>query len=410
MGVFILNSLSVLTILVLGVFSIRRLLFNLTAAFTKIDWSIKGSKSYQPFVMILMPCHNEESVISETLSALLKIEYPTEKLEIVIVDDLSSDSTLKIAQKYEKEHDHVHTLQRSGINSVRGKAVALNEALDKFTRAEIIYFIDADHRIKSDGLIRLVRHFSDNKVGAVGGRCVPWNKYDAIISNYVYIESLVHYRLTMYASDKLGLAPGILGSNFCIRRSLLEEAGYFNEKSLTEDIELTAQVNKLGYIVKYDVTSISEHEAPNSIKSYILQHLRWNRGYNDVARSHWRDILRNKSVPLLRRFDEVIFSLGYMDRLFFMVAFGLTLLKIFALPSFFFPLWVWIIFLGLPASQILTALYVERERISMYFRLPLILSMFSIDIYVALVAIYQDIMKKPAQWDKTFRAGDGFKS
>jgi 1,2-diacylglycerol 3-beta-glucosyltransferase len=230
------------------------------------------------------------------------------------------------------------------------------------------------------------------------------------MSSYVYLESLVHHRITMYASDRLRIAPGILGSNFCMRRPLLEKVGGFNDNSLTEDIDLTARIYELGYIVKYDVTSVSEHEAPTSIRAYILQHLRWNRGFNQVARSHWRFILDNKRLNILRRIEEILFSLGYLDRFFFFVAFCLTLLSLFILPAFQFPYAVWLIFLGIPAFQILTALMVERERISMYFRLPFVLSMFSIDIYVALIARYQDVVKKPNRWYKTCRAGDDAKT
>lgn len=406
MCIFVLNCLTILVLVVLGIFSIRRLVFALTAVFTRIDWGIRIPNSHRPFVTILIPCHNEQSVIAQTIDALLNIEYPKEQLEIVVIDDVSSDDTLKIARAYEKEYSHIHTLERSKVDRIRGKAAALNEALTKFTRGEIVYFIDADHRLKPDALIRLVRHFSDHKVGAVSGRCIPWNKYDSIISSYVYLESLVHHRVTMYASDRLGLAPGILGSNFCILRSLLEKLGCFNEKSLTEDLDLTVRIYEHGYIVKYDVTSITEHEAPDSIKSYISQHLRWNRGFNEVAKSHWRHILNNNRIPFLRRIEVAIFSLGYVDRLFFFAAFGLTLLSLSVFPSFHFPFWVWLFLLGFPAFEILTALLVEREQISMYFQLPLILSMFSLDVFVTLKAVYQGLAKRPNRWNKTPRVGD----
>jgi cellulose synthase/poly-beta-1,6-N-acetylglucosamine synthase-like glycosyltransferase len=201
----------------------------------------------------------------------------------------------------------------------------------------------------------------------------------------------------------LGLAPGVLGSNFCIRRSLIEEIGLFNEDRLTEDIDLTVSIYEHGYIVKYDVTGITEHEAPDTVKNYILQHLRWNRGFNEVSRNHWRRILNNKKIPILRRMEEVLFSLGYLDRMFFSLAFMLTLISVYGLGSFHFPIWVWLFFLGSPALEILTAFIVERERFSMYLRLPLILSMFTVDIFVALRAVYEDFTKKPTNWYKTPR-------
>jgi len=76
------------------------------------------------------------------------------------------------------------------------------------------------------------------------------------------------------------------------------------------------------------------------------------------------------------------------------------------MPSYRFPYWVWPIFLGLPLFQILIALILERERMNIYLRLPLILSMFSVDILVSLTALYQDITQKPTRWYKTLRIGD----
>jgi cellulose synthase/poly-beta-1,6-N-acetylglucosamine synthase-like glycosyltransferase len=410
MTILILNVLTILVLVVLGVFSIRRLLFASTAAFTRIDSDRSTADSDLPVVTILIPCHNEDTVISKTLDTLLKMQYPREKLEIVVIDDLSSDDTLKIADGYAKEYDHITVHERSRGTNSRSKAAALNEALARFWRGEIVYFIDADHLVRSDALARLVRHFSDPKVGAVNGRSIPWNRHDSIVSSYVYLESLVHHRVTMYASDRLGLAPGVLGSNFCIRRSLLEKLGCFDEDSLTEDLELTVGIYEQGYKIKYDVTGITEHEAPNNARSYLLQHLRWNRGFNQVARTHWRRILRNDSIPLPRRIEEAMFSLGYVDRFFFLIAFALTFVSLFVLPSFHFPLWVWLLFLGLPALEILIALAIEGERVSMYLRLPLILSMFSLDIFVALKGLYEDVTRKPTRWTKTQRVGEGLKT
>lgn len=402
---FILNSWTVIIIAFLGIFSLRRLLFALTTIFTKPDWNLDNIESYQPFVTVLVPCHNEENVISQNINALLNIQYPQKKLEIVVIDDLSSDNTFQIIKDFEKRYTHIHAFQRTK-NKVRGKAAALNEALTKFTRGEIIYVVDADHCPKSDALNRLVRHFSDSYIGAVNGRSIPRNRYDSLISSYVYIENLVHNRVAMYAIDKLGLTPAILGSNVCTRRSLYEKIGFYNENRLTEDLDMTLCMYEHGYKVKFDVTSITEHEAPDSIENYILQHLRWNRAYNEVARSDWRKIIFNGKLPLFSRIEQVIFSFGYLDRIFFCIAMGLTILSIMGVNSFHFPYWVWLFFIGLPALEILIGLFVEKERFTMYLRLPLILSMFSVDIFVALKALYQDLIGKPAHWYKTPRAGD----
>jgi cellulose synthase/poly-beta-1,6-N-acetylglucosamine synthase-like glycosyltransferase len=210
----------------------------------------------------------------------------------------------------------------------------------------------------------------------------------------------------MFASDRLDLAPGILGSNFCIRRSLLQEIGGFNEERLTEDIDLTVSIHDKAYTTRYEVTSVTEHEAPNTARGYMLQHLRWNRGFNQVARTHWKNVLTNKNIPLFRRLELIAFSLGYLDRLFFALALGLGVVSLFFLPSYYFPHWVWLIFVGIPGLEILTALFLDDQKISVYLRLPLTLSVFSLDIIVALRGFYHDLIKKPRLWYKTLRVAD----
>ena len=400
------DSLTIFVIVCLGVFTLRRVVFSLTTVFTHVDWDLNISISELPSVTILIPCHNEESVISYTLDSLLRIEYPTEKLEIIVINDFSSDKTLEIARNYEQKYLHIHVINQDQSSGTRGKARALNKAMKRFQKGDLIYFLDADHLLRPDALSRLARHFTDPFVGAASGRSVPRNKYRSMIASYVYVESLIQHRVTMYASDRLNLAPGILGSNFCIRRSLLDRIGLFDEEALTEDIDLTFSVYDQGYIVKYDVTSITEHEAPESIQNYILQHLRWNRGFNKVARSHWWEILKNSAIPLPRRMEQLLFSMGYFDRLLFLAAFGLTVLSLFILPSYHFPLWIWVLFLGVPAFEIMAGLLAEKERASFFIKLPLIMCMFSVDIFVALKGFYQDVIKKPARWDKSPRLDD----
>jgi cellulose synthase/poly-beta-1,6-N-acetylglucosamine synthase-like glycosyltransferase len=404
--IFVLDILTIIVLFVLGIFSLRRLIFLSTALLRRIDWNLIVTTTFLPTVTVFIPCLNEETVIGATLDSLLKIDYPEEKLQIIVIDDGCTDKTLEIAKAYQNKYVNVQTIHRSRECSLGGKAASLNEAISKYKDGEILYFLDADHRPKTDALIRLIRHFSDENVGAVNGRSIPSNKHDALISTYVYIESLVHHRVTMFASDRLGLAPGILGSNFCIRRSLLQRIGGFNEESLTEDLDLTVSIYENDYIIRYEPTSITEHEAPNTIKNYILQHLRWNRGFNQVAQTHWRDILNSRKIPLFRRVELIVFSLGYLDRLFFALALCLSALSLFILPSFHFPLWVWPIFIGIPALGILTALFLDEQKLSVYLRLPLTLSMFSLDIFVALKGFYQDLRKKPRRWYKTLRIAD----
>ena len=118
---------------------------------------------------VLIPAHNEEEVIVETVQAALASDYP--QLEVVVVDDGSTDRTGELLQTHFRHDPRLRIFSQPN----RGKSAALNRALAEAT-SEIVVTIDADTTIERDAVAKLVRHFADSHIGAVAGNVKVGNR------------------------------------------------------------------------------------------------------------------------------------------------------------------------------------------------------------------------------------------
>ena len=119
------------------------------------------SPQYFPSVCIVVPCFNEERTLALTINSLLSLEYPKEKLEVLIVNDGSTDTTQTVAERY-THYPHIKVFKKEN----GGKHTALNLALTH-TKSELIGCLDADSTVKEDALIRLVSVFENFRVAAI---------------------------------------------------------------------------------------------------------------------------------------------------------------------------------------------------------------------------------------------------
>jgi cellulose synthase/poly-beta-1,6-N-acetylglucosamine synthase-like glycosyltransferase len=199
------------------------------------------------------------------------------------------------------------------------------------------------------------------------------------------------------------LAPALLGSNCAYRRSALIAAGAFRSGALLEDSDLTLRLTRLGYRLRFVPESIAWHQVPESIDGYVRQHMRWARGFNDVARDHLIDLLRDRHLPLRVRIESAVFALGYLDRLALLSALGMqTIDRIFG-RAFNFPKSVLQLSLAMPLLQIAAAFRSERVSSAMWLRLPIIPILFGLDILVAARSLIESLLNRPRVWTKTQR-------
>jgi len=193
---------------------------------------------YEPTVSILIPACDEERVIGQFLQRMTELTYPHQKLQVITVDDASSDNTGQIADEFSKRHPFIEVLHRDKKTGGKGKAAAMNAGLKRAT-GEIVLCFDADYYPQRDIVEKLVKEFADPAAGSVQGRPVVLNESQNVVTRLVTLERIGGFRVDQEARDNLGLIPQFGGTVGGFRRSLVEKLGGFDESMLTEDTDLT---------------------------------------------------------------------------------------------------------------------------------------------------------------------------
>ena len=153
------------------------------------------------------------------LQKLTETTYPKSKLDIIAIDDASSDTTGLIADEYAKKYTFIKVLHRDAKVGGKGKPAALNAALKQAT-GEIVVCFDADYTPHPDVVRKIVEKFVDPQVGAVQGRPVVLNEPQNMVTRLIALERIGGYRVDQQARDLLGLIPQFGGTVAGFRRSL----------------------------------------------------------------------------------------------------------------------------------------------------------------------------------------------
>lgn len=223
-----------------------------------------------PKVSIIVPAYNEEKTLKGTVYSLLNLDYPKDKLEIMVVDDGSKDNTLKVAKEFEKKGVRVYTKPNTG------KANSLNFCLKKCS-GELVGCLDADSFVKSDALRKMVGYFEDPKVMAVTPSIKIW-KDDCMLQKMQKMEYLmgVFLRKVFAYLDSIHVTPG----PFTIyRKKFFDKYGGYDEGNLTEDIEVALRIQKYGYRIENVMDANVYTIGPNKFKSLLRQRNRWYVGF-----------------------------------------------------------------------------------------------------------------------------------
>jgi len=241
-----------------------------------------------PFVTFLVPAYNEEKSIEETVENLVKIDYPKNKKEIIIINDGSSDQTGEIAKRLEKKYKQVILFDKS--NS--GKADSLNKAIKK-ARGELIAVTDADSFPNKTALKKMIGHFQDPRVGAVTSRVLVRNK-----ENWLSRFQVLDYSIIAWTRKLLDFVDSVYVTNGPLsiyRKSIVIEVGGFDSKNLTEDIEITWHILSKNYKTRMSYDAIVYTIVPEDFKTWIKQRIRWNLGGIQTIQKYWRTMFRQSA-------------------------------------------------------------------------------------------------------------------
>jgi cellulose synthase/poly-beta-1,6-N-acetylglucosamine synthase-like glycosyltransferase len=318
-----------LIVLVLTVYSIRHYCFTLQRLFGAQQHLHSGLQYAEwPNVVVFVAAHNEESVIADALSALLKVDYPPDRIRIMPVNDRSTDQTRVIVDKFAQAHPgKIQPFHRT--EGKPGKAAALKDATDLVLRenwAELILVFDADYR-PSRGLIKkLVAPFQDVEVGAVMGRVVPENSNHSLLTLLLNLERSGGYQVDQQARTNIAAVAQYGGTVGGMRLSALHEAGGWHDDVLAEDTDITFRLLLKGWKTVYVNNAECYEEVPQSWPVRSRQIGRWAKGHNQALFRHIRQLVQHKELRPMEKWDGLALLAIYVMPLMLVLGWGLALL------------------------------------------------------------------------------------
>lgn len=299
-----------------------------------------------PMVSVIVPAHNEAMVIRKTIETLLNFDYPQNRYEIIVINDNSSDNSAEILSKIQQEHPgrNLTVIHTDSTNGGKGKSNALNLAMG-YVSGSLISIYDADNTPEPDALRLLADALmADDQLSAAVGMFRTRNKNASLLTRCINIETL-STQCTNHAGRcqffKLGM---LTGTNYMIRRSVIEALGGWETDSITEDTELSYRMHSRGYRIQYIPRAVSWQQEPQDLKIWFKQRARWVRGNFQVFTRYFHCLFDSRSKQL--RFE----ILQYMLMIFITtVVCGLcnivSLLSLFGVLQLTTPLatiWNWI--------------------------------------------------------------------
>ena len=223
-------------------------------------------------VSILIPAYNEEEGIEKTLNSVLEMDYPKENLEIIVIDDGSTDRTYELAKKFEsKSHPKISVFRKEN----GGKGSALNYALEK-AKGEIVISMDADTFVKPDALKIMMGHFRNKRVMAVApsmGVHKPKGLWGRIIQIEYYMG--VFLRKSFATMNAIHITPGAFSA---YRKKFFDKYGGYDVGNLTEDLEIALRIQSKHYIIENSSNAVAYTSSPLTFKSLLFQRRRWYVG------------------------------------------------------------------------------------------------------------------------------------
>jgi len=245
-----------------------------------------------PSVAVVVPCFNEAGTIGDTVESLLGLRYPKERLSLILVDDGSTDDTLRELRRFER-HSQVTVLQKEN----GGKHTALNAGIAAAPYAEFIACLDADSLVAPDSLRYVVSCFRHPQVAAATGS-LSIHEPRGLLGHLQYGEYFFSITLRHIISSINGLyvTPGPLS---VYRRSVIQEVGGFRHGHQTEDMEMALRIQRAGYRIENALLARVFTKAPRTLRSLLRQRIRWTSGFLRNMTGEYRDLLWNPRFGVL---------------------------------------------------------------------------------------------------------------
>ena len=247
----------------------------------------------EPLVSILVPAYNEEKTILKTLKSVNHLDYPKERLDVIVIDDGSNDNTKTIVQEYIQDKPHFRLISHQNM----GKAASMNKALTLAT-GEFFACLDADSFVDSLTLKKMLSLYyekNDPKLAIITPAMKVY-KPKNILQKIQWLEYLVIILIARVSShlDSLYVAPGPFS---LYKTAIIKKLGGFDEESIVEDQEVAYKVQKNHYRVTQCFDGYVYTVAPKELKPFYKQRRRWYLG----------------SILCLKKYKKMIANRKYGD-------------------------------------------------------------------------------------------------
>ena len=253
---------------------------------------VRINPDFTPGVSIIIPCFNEEEWIHRTILSCINQDYPIDKLEVIVVDDRSTDGTVKQIEKVvalvhkeaerygTKERLKVHVLEENG-----GKRVALVKGVE-MAKHDLVVFVDSDSFLEPNAIKNLVQPFQDPKMGGVAGRTDVENKYTNAITKLQTVRYYIAFRIMKAAESYFDSVTCLSGPLSCYRKELIIEHtdAWLNQKFLGQPATFGDDRSMTNFILRthrtgYQDTAICSTIVPSNMGFFLKQQMRWKRSW-----------------------------------------------------------------------------------------------------------------------------------
>lgn len=293
---------------------------------TELEWSLlEVENDYKPVVSVLLPIHNESSVVERLIDAICNLDYPADRLEILVLDD-STDHTSELAQARIQQYSasginirHIHRENREGY-----KAGNLIYGIRQ-SAGEFFAIFDADFIPPRNFLLKTIPCFRDPQLGFLQTGIGYENREVSFLTRFQAME-MGHQQYVTVGLNEDGDMASLSGSSCVWRKACVEALGGWNASTVTEDVDLgyRAQIGDWKYAFLRDVVSMSV--LPETISAFRVQRERWGRGLIHNGFKHARQML-DQRMPIMKRLHGIsmMFSSVLLASIYVLVLLSLPL-------------------------------------------------------------------------------------
>ena len=260
------------------------------------------NENYKPFITIMIPSHNEESVIANTVANIQNIDYPN--FEIIVIDDRSNDNTASVIKELENKYSNLKAFIRPK-DAFPGKSAVLNDAM-AFAKGEAILVFDADATVEPDFLKKLVPMLEPKDVGAVQARKVIRNKDYNLLTRCQNNEYTMDAQLQI-SRDSVKGAVELRGNGELIKREAIEDIGGWNNFTITDDLDMSTRLHIKGWDIRFCMDAVVYEEGIIYVKPLYRQRRRWLEGTIRRYLEYCQDVLTSKDMSLRASLDMTIY-------------------------------------------------------------------------------------------------------